>query len=102
MRAAQLQADQMAKAGTIAHVLPKAPYPTAKDRLAAAGYVWQAYGENLALGQTDAVRAVDSWMHSSGHRKNLLNAEFTELGVGYATDRQGRPYYVQVFGRPQS
>lgn len=101
MHAAQLQAEQMARVGKMAHVLPNAPYPSAKDRLAAADYHWQSYGENVALGQVSAAAAIDSWMHSSGHRKNMLSPDFTELGAGYATDRKGRPYYVQVFGKPQ-
>ena len=102
MHAAQLQAEQMARAGTLAHVLPNAPYPTAKDRLAAADYRWQVYGENVALGQSDAADALDSWMRSRGHRTNILNPDFTELGTGYAVDRKGRAYYVQVFGRPRT
>ena len=39
-------------------------------------------------------------MQSGGHRKNILSPDFTELGVGHAIDRAGRPYYVQVFGNP--
>ncbi|HKC57124.1 MAG TPA: CAP domain-containing protein [Vicinamibacterales bacterium] len=102
MRAAQIQAEQMARARRLAHVLPNATYPSAKDRLAAADYRWQTYGENVALGQSDARDAVRSWMHSRGHRTNILNADFSEMGAGYATDAAGRPYYVQVFGRPLS
>jgi uncharacterized protein YkwD len=102
MRAAQLQAEQMAEASHMAHVLPDAPYPRMEDRIAAAAYRWQMLGENVAFGQANAAKVVDSWMHSSGHRTNILNASFTEMGVGYAVDRSGRPYYVQVFGRPLS
>jgi uncharacterized protein YkwD len=102
MRAAQIQADQMARAGQQAHVLPGAPYPNAEDRLAAAGYDWQSYGENLAFGQRNSAEAVRSWMHSRGHRANIISPAFTELGVGYAVDRAGRPYYVQVFANPLS
>jgi uncharacterized protein YkwD len=102
MRAAQLHAEQMARAGQPAHVLPRAAYPRAEDRLAAAGYRWQSYGENLALGQPTAAAAVRDWMRSRGHRRNVVNPTFTELGVGYALDRSGRPYYVQVFGEPSS
>ena len=102
MRAAQLHAEQMAHAGQPAHVLPGAVYPRAEDRLAAAGYRWQARGENVALGQLSAAEVVDSWMHSRGHRKNILSSDFIELGVGVAIDRAGRPYYVQVFGNPSS
>jgi uncharacterized protein YkwD len=100
MHAAQIQAEQMARAGQLAHVLPNAAYPSARERLAAADYRWQAYGENVALGQASAVEALDSWMHSHGHRTNILNPDFTEMGAGYAIDRARRPYYVQVFARP--
>ena len=102
MRAAQLQADQMAQAGHMEHVLPDARYPRAADRLAAVDYRWRAYGENVAFGQPSAESVVGSWMHSRGHRTNILNSTFTEMGAGYAVDRAGRPYYVQVFGTPLS
>lgn len=102
MRAAQLHAEQMARAGQMAHVLPDAVYPRAEDRLAGAGYSWQTCGENVALGQRSAAEVVDSWMRSRGHRTNILSPDFIELGVGYAIDRAGRPYYVQVFGTPAS
>jgi len=102
MRAAQLHAEQMAHAGQPSHVLPDAVYPRAEDRLAAAGYRWRTCGENVALGQQSAAEVVDRWMHSRGHRSNILSPDFTELGVGYAIDQAGRPYYVQVFGNPSS
>jgi uncharacterized protein YkwD len=102
MRAAQLQAEQMAQARRMAHVLPHARYPRTVDRMAAANYRWYAVGENVAFGQANAAKVVDSWMHSSGHRANILNSSFTDMGAGYAVDRTGRPYYVQVFARPRS
>jgi uncharacterized protein YkwD len=58
------------------------------------------YGENVAFGQPSAREVLKSWMRSSGHRRNILEADYTELGTGYAVDRAGRPYFVQVFGRP--
>jgi hypothetical protein len=64
MRAAQLQADQMARAGQMAHVLPNARYPSTEDRIAAADYRWQTVGENVAFGQANAAKVLDSWMHS--------------------------------------
>jgi len=100
MHAAQLHADQMARTRTLAHVLPDAGYPRAADRLKAANYRWQTYGENIALGQSDAMDVVYDWMHSRGHRTNILKPDFTEMGAGYAIDRAGRPYYVQVFAAP--
>jgi uncharacterized protein YkwD len=100
MHAAQVHAEQIARAGQPAHVLEGAAYPRAEDRLAAAGYRWRSYGENLALGQPTPASAVHSWMRSRSHRQNIVDPRFTELGVGYAIDRAGRPYYVQVFANP--
>jgi hypothetical protein len=80
---------------------PGARYPSPPDRLAAAGYNWQAYGENLAFGQRDAARAVADWMASEGHRANIVNTTFTEIGAAYKTDGNGFPYYVEMFGKPR-
>ena len=99
--AAQLHADQMARLGRLAHDLSGAQYPRPENRLAAAGYQWSAYAENIAMGQSTAAAAMDSWMRSSGHRANILSTSVTEIGVGVARDSAGRPYYVQVFGRPR-
>ena len=101
MHAAQLHADQMARLGRLEHVLSGGRYPRPEDRLAAAGYQWSAYAENIAMGQSTPAAAMDSWMHSSGHRANILKTNVTEIGVGFARDSAGRPYYGQVFGRPQ-
>ena len=100
MRAAQLQAEQMASLGRMEHVLSDGPYPAPQDRLAAAGYLWQAFAENIAYGQRGAEDVTESWMGSAGHRANMLNGAYTELGTGYAVDSRGRSYYVQVFGKP--
>jgi len=97
MQAAQLQADQMARLQRMEHEISGAQYPKPADRLAAVGYRWGTYGENIAMGQTTAAAVMDSWMHSSGHRANILNGAFREIGVGVARDSTGRPYYVQVF-----
>ena len=101
MQAAQLHADQMASLGQMAHVLPAARYPEPSDRLAAVGYRWQAYAENVAYGQGSPAAAVSSWMGSSGHRANILNPGLRELGTAVAHGSDGRPYYVQVFGSPR-
>jgi uncharacterized protein YkwD len=100
MRAAQIQAEQVAKARRLDHVLPEAEYPRPEDRVDATGYVWQALAENLSFNDRTAAEAVRSWMNSTGHRANILNAKYTEIGAGYALDAAGQPYYVQVFARP--
>ena len=99
-QAAQWQAEQCASLGEVAHVLAEARYPRPEDRLSAAGYSWSAYGENLARGHRTAEAAIDNWMRSAEHRANILDLAFTQIGTGFATDSSGRPYYVQVFGRP--
>ena len=100
MQAAQTQAEQTASARQLQHVLPDAKYPRPEDRLGASGYPWRAWAENIAFGQKTPSDAVEAWMQSPGHRKNLLDPKYTELGTGVAADATGRPYYVQVFGKP--
>jgi uncharacterized protein YkwD len=102
MSAAQLQAEQMAKTGTMSHALPGTAYPTLKARLAAVSYEMRAAGENIAEGQRNPAEVLSSWMHSAGHRDNILSSEFTEMGTGVAVGRNGRLYWTQVFGRPRS
>ena len=101
MAAAQLQAEQMAAAGTMSHDLPQAAYPTLKDRVASVSYTWRAIAENIAEGQVTSAAVVANWMSSSGHRANILNATYTEMGAGLAYARGGRSYWVQVFARPR-
>ena len=43
---------------------------------------WWAWGENVAAGQTTPEAVVEAWMNSTGHRANILNPDFTHLGVG--------------------
>lgn len=59
-------------------------------------------GENIAGGYQTPEDVVDGWMHSEGHRENILHPDFTELGVGYAyeEDSQYKHYWVQIFRRP--
>ncbi|MEO7712836.1 MAG: CAP domain-containing protein [Gemmatimonadaceae bacterium] len=100
MSAAQLQADQMVKAGVMAHELPDQPYPTLRSRLLAVQYALRAAGENISEGQRSAAEAQSTWMDSPLHRANILSLEFTEFGTGVAAARNGRLYFVQVAGRP--
>jgi uncharacterized protein YkwD len=70
-------------------------------RLPAFGYVhWHTIGENIAAGQTTPAKVVDSWMHSPGHRANILRPDFREIGIGYynAPNTEYKCYWVQDFG----
>ena len=61
------------------------------------GVSFRGSGENIAWGQRSAVQVMDSWMNSDGHRANILNANFKNLGVGYYQDENGRNHWVQLF-----
>jgi uncharacterized protein YkwD len=100
MKAAQIQADQLVRSGRLEHVIRGARYPRPVDRIEAVGYRWQAIAENLAFNERNAAGAVHDWMNSAGHRKNILDSRYTEIGTGYARDAARQPYYVQVFARP--
>ncbi len=56
-------------------------------------------GENVAMGYPTGRRVVRAWMHSPGHRANLLEPSYRIMGLAVRRDDQGRPYAAQVFGR---
>ncbi len=53
------------------------------DRMVDAGYNWNWAGENIAAGYGTPASVMDGWMNSTGHRANILSANFREVGVGY-------------------
>lgn len=73
---------------------------TLSDRADEFGYDFLVIGENLAGGQPTPEQAMLGWMNSPGHRANILDARFTELGVGVRTGGEFGIYWVQEFGRP--
>ena len=101
-RVAQLQAEQMAAAGKLAHDLPGARYPTLASRMKLIGYQYRSVGENVAEGFTSGAALMAGWMTSAPHRANLLSVRYTETGVGMARARSGRTYTAQVFARPRA
>lgn len=74
-------------------------------RIKAGGYPFARIAENVGyqLNRPDSVASMmDGWKGSRGHRRNMLEPELTEIGVGAAQGKSGRWYFVQVFGRPAS
>ncbi|MEU7973506.1 CAP domain-containing protein [Micromonospora sp. NPDC049089] len=71
----------------------------AGTRLDRVGYTWRTYGENVAWNQQTPAAVMDAWMNSSGHKANILNCAFTEIGVGIANSNG--PYWTQVFAAPR-
>lgn len=93
MRSARAHSANMAKQGQLNHTLDgKDP----GQRLAEVGYESSGWGENVAAGQRTPAEAMATWMNSEGHRANILNGSFTEIGLG----RSGT-YWTQVFGTPR-
>jgi uncharacterized protein YkwD len=68
------------------------------DRIKNAGYVFSSAAENVAYGFGDAAAVMSGWMNSAGHRQNILNPNYREIGIGYAQGADGRPYWTQDFG----
>lgn len=91
---AQDFSDDMAARGFFDHTDPDGKTPW--DRADQAG-VQNLGGENIARGQADAAAVMDSWMNSEGHRANILNCDYTRLGVGIHTG-SGGPWWTQDFG----
>ena len=94
-RLAQLKAEDMAAKGYFSHTSPT--YGSAFDMLKKAGYSYRTAGENIAMGQKTAETVMNGWMNSSGHRANILGTGYTKIGVGYAVNAKGTPYWVQIF-----
>jgi uncharacterized protein YkwD len=103
--AAQLKAADMAAGQYFAHT---SPYDAAKTPwywFNAAGYAFRYAGENLAIDFSDSRAVNRAWMNSPGHRANLLNDKFTEIGVAVVQgEYQGHDttYVVQTFGSPRN
>ena len=90
---AQVKAEDMAKNNYFSHTSPT--YGSPFEMLQHFGISYKAAGENIAHNQRSAQEVMNAWMNSSGHRANILNANFTDLGVGYANPDS--PYWVQEF-----
>ena len=103
-QAAQGHSDSMAADDFFNHT--GADGSDVSDRVEDTGYQYSRTGENIAAGQTTAEQVVQGWMDSPGHRANILNPDFTEIGIGYEflEDDTGsvnyNHYWTQVFGTP--
>jgi uncharacterized protein YkwD len=73
------------------------------DRVSALGYSYSAIAENIFAGSSNAQTAFDAWMNSLGHRDNMLNPTYTEIGIGYRywADSPYDAYTTAVFARPR-
>lgn len=65
------------------------------ERIEHTGYAWRTYGENIAEGYANEQEAINGWLGSPPHCKNIMSKDFTEMGVG-RTDS----YWTQAFAAP--
>ncbi len=61
------------------------------------GVTFKGAGENIAWGQKSPEAVIQAWMNSEGHRANILNKNFTKIGVGYYQNAAGRNFWTQLF-----
>lgn len=95
-RIARLKSEDMRDQGYFAHTSPT--YGSASAMLTSFGYSFSAVGENIAHHAT-VEKSQAAFMSSDGHRKNILGASWTKVGVGVCLDRNGFVYVTQLFVR---
>lgn len=93
--AAQKKAVDMRDKNYFDHQSPT--YGSPFDLMRSEGISYSTAGENIAAGQRSAQAVMESWMNSSGHRANILNAKYKYLGVGFCTGGRYGTYWVQEF-----
>lgn len=91
--AANVRAREIEK--TFSHTRPDgSSFSTA---LTQNGVNYSGSGENIAYGQKTPQDVMDGWMKSAGHKANILNEDFTTIGVGYYQNSAGVGYWTQLF-----
>jgi uncharacterized protein YkwD len=98
-RMAELHSQHMAQQNFFSHIGPDGL--DVEHRARATGVQnWRILGENIAYNRgfdDPVVFAVQGWMHSPGHRSNILNAGFNRSAIGVVRTPEGRVYLTQVF-----
>lgn len=91
-KVAREKSKDMQGNGYFSHTSPT--YGSPFDMMKKFGISYKAAGENIAMGQRTPEEVVQAWMNSEGHRKNILNASFTHIGVGHIAEGN---YWTQMF-----
>lgn len=94
-RVAKEKSNDMARNNYFDHNSPV--YGSPFDMMKSYGVSYRTAGENIAKGQRSPEEVVNAWMNSEGHRANILNGEFTHIGVGYV--EQGNHWTQQFIGK---
>lgn len=91
-RVARWKSQDMKNARYFSHTSPT--YGTPFQMIRAFGLSYRSAGENIAMGYATPAAVVEGWMNSAGHRANILNASYTQIGVGYVASGH---YWTQMF-----
>ena len=91
-RVARYKSQDMVDHHYFSHTSPT--YGTPFQMIRSFGLSFRTAGENIAYGQRTPQAVVNAWMNSSGHRANILNASYTQIGVGYMAKGH---YWTQMF-----
>lgn len=91
-RVARYKSEDMSNNRYFSHTSPT--YGTPFQMIQAFGLSYRSAGENIAYGQRTPSAVVNAWMNSSGHRANILNSSYTQIGVGYCASGN---YWTQMF-----
>lgn len=95
---ATLKSEDMVKLNYFSHTSPT--YGSPFDMMKQFNIRYTAAGENIAYGQSSPEEVMNGWMNSPGHRANILNTNFTQIGVGIAQKANGQYVWTQEFSRP--
>lgn len=91
-RVARYKSQDMLDNRYFSHTSPT--YGSPFQMIKAFGLSYRTAGENIAKGYASSQAVVNGWMNSSGHRANILNVSYTQIGIGYVA--QGN-YWTQMF-----
>jgi uncharacterized YkwD family protein/spore coat assembly protein SafA len=94
-RVARYKSADMRDRNYFSHTSPT--YGSPFDMMKNFGISYRSAGENIAAGQRTPQEVVTAWMNSEGHRKNILSAGYTHIGVGYAQGGSKQHYWTQMF-----
>jgi len=95
---ATLKSEDMVKLNYFSHTSPT--YGSPFEMLTHFNISYTAAGENIAYGQSTPDDVMTAWMNSPGHRANILNSNYTQIGVGIALKANGQLVWTQTFTRP--
>ena len=76
---------------------------TPGQRVTQAGYRWRAVGENVAAGQPTADAVMAAWLSSPGHCANIMNGQYTEMGIASAANERDKygVYWTMSLAAPR-